>query len=321
MDWDADYVLMVVNSTELQATLTKCIPKHKLRPLKNNDPAYSGKIGRYKIAVVQSSQGATGPSGATLVTYDAINQLKPKAVISVGICFGTDTKKQNFGDICISNRLACYDAVKKTDAKTTQRGDYITVAYARNFTQETQVGLRAITTDERKDTECQIHRGLVISGAVLADSKDWVDGILQKYPGADAGEMEGVGIYSACQRANKPWIIIKAISDFGGLIDKTDEYQKIAAENAAAFARDIIERGLADTNGSIHVPPAVPNVPNMSIHNSVYAGNDADIAAYAHVGGDSDDSADVSNSVMAMHNARVGYSATVGGGKKKSKTG
>jgi len=56
-----------------------------------------GRLGNYAVAHLQTDVGAEGSNAAQLVTSDAIRELKPKAVLLVGIAFGINRAKQRLG--------------------------------------------------------------------------------------------------------------------------------------------------------------------------------------------------------------------------------
>jgi nucleoside phosphorylase len=50
--------------------------------------------------------------------------------------------------------------------------------------------------------------------------------------------MEGIGLASACYREHVPWIVAKAICDWGAI--KTDDHQPEAARQAIGFCLDLV---------------------------------------------------------------------------------
>ena len=59
-------------------------------------------------------------------------------------------------------------------------------------------------------------------------------------PKAVGGEMEGAGVYAAASRENTAWVVVKAICDWGDG-KKSKDYQELAARNAAAVIRAMLE--------------------------------------------------------------------------------
>ncbi len=80
--------------------------------------------------------------------------------------------------------------------------------------------------------------GLILSGEKLVDNIDFRDQLLEIEPEAIGGEMEGSGLYAACQNAKVDWILVKSICDWADGRKKSsdsDTNQRNAAHNAASF--------------------------------------------------------------------------------------
>jgi nucleoside phosphorylase len=94
----------------------------------------------------------------------------------------------------------------------------------------------------REDLKCE--SGLLASGSKLSDRKKFVVGdLLSREPEIIGGEMEASGVASACERKKTPWIIVKAICDWG--YDKQTpekvENQKAASNNAMSLIIDVLQ--------------------------------------------------------------------------------
>ena len=69
------------------------------------------------------------------------------------------------------------------------------------------------------------------------------DQLKAAHPDAIGGEMEGSGIYAAAMRGKIDWALVKGICDWGH--GKSDEYQHVAAQNAASFVLHTPRRSAA----------------------------------------------------------------------------
>lgn len=69
------------------------------------------------------------------------------------------------------------------------------------------------------------------------DNIDFREQLRELEPETIGGEMEGAGLYAACQDNHVDWILVKAICDWAGgnKAQNKDEYQRLAADNAARF--------------------------------------------------------------------------------------
>ena len=188
-----------------------------------------GVLGNCRILMVkQGDMGSIKPNGSFLVIKDAIDLLNPDYVIMVGIAFGLKRDKQVIGQVLISSELENYEFAKITETKTIQRGNKIPAG---------------VVLINRFDNSSIIYKkvkseiGFIISGDKLVDSKEFVTKLIDIYPDAIGGEMEGTGLQSTCYREKKEWILIKGICDWG--YDKQnpdkEKHQEIAINNVCNY--------------------------------------------------------------------------------------
>jgi hypothetical protein len=83
----------------------------------------------------------------------------------------------------------------------------------------------------------KVRFGVVLTGEKLVDNVDFRDQLRGFELEAIGGEMEGAGLYVACQDKKVDWILVKAICDWGdgNKAQDKDARQQTAAQNAAAF--------------------------------------------------------------------------------------
>lgn len=204
--------------------------------------SYFGVHGGIDVYHVRSSAGSVGASGSALVVSDAAGIMKPDMIVSAGICFGLKEKRQEIGDLVIANRVRIYEPQRVAQSaglqwpwsrqRITPRGDVVSAG--------------ATLLDRCRDLRTSwrrapIHEGLLVSGEKLVDSSAFRNALLELEPEAIAGEMEGAGIVSVCQRRQIEWIVLKGICDFG--FGKTKEGQPEAARNAFHFLGELIQSG------------------------------------------------------------------------------
>lgn len=201
-----------------------------------------GIIGGARIIAVRSEMGSDTIGGSLLTVRDAIEEVKPAAVIMVGIAFGVNPKKQKIGEILVARQLQAYDlqrvGVTPGGAqKIILRGD--------------KPHCSAMLLDRFRTTylrwnKAKVDFGVVLSGQKLIDNIDFRDQLLAIAEDAIGGEMEGGGLYAACQQNKVDWILVKAICDWGdgkkGRGEKRK--QKTAAQNAAEFVIETLASGL-----------------------------------------------------------------------------
>ena len=72
---------------------------------------YFGNMGEsesepLKVALMKCSEGSSGPGGSLIVTKNAVTQLRPKVVYSVGCCESPKPETASLGDVVISSKLS-----------------------------------------------------------------------------------------------------------------------------------------------------------------------------------------------------------------------
>ena len=145
----------------------------------------------------------------------AIAALQPHAVIMVGIAFGMNEEKQSIGDILVSKQLMFYESQRLgTGGEIVARGDRPhgasrLVNYLCNAYLDWEVA--------------EVRFGLVLTGEKLVDDLDYRESLKKIESEAIGGEMEGAGLYVACQDAKVDWILVKGICDWA---DGNKEHDK-----------------------------------------------------------------------------------------------
>jgi nucleoside phosphorylase len=182
------------------------------------------------IFKVRTGAGAIGPSGATLVSGDAIRALKPDYVISLGICFGLDSDKQKIGDVLVAEHILDYETIRDGAQEMRERGQRVPAGRA------LLSAVWAVQSSAQRDYNVRI--GLMISGQKLVDNPETVAALRARFPDALGGEMEGNGISSAALAGQVEWLMIKGICDWGQ--GKGDSDQEMAADNAMDFGLTVI---------------------------------------------------------------------------------
>ncbi|SEM99967.1 Nucleoside phosphorylase [Chitinophaga rupis] len=171
---------------------------------------YFGKFGKYNIAHVQCSMGSVSRASSITTVTDAILFLKVTVVVMIGIAFGVDSTKQNIGDVLISESIIPYDSKRVGSDEIIQRG------------MEAQCSKILLNRFKNiRDWEYFIREGVLakliptrlLSGEELIDNIDHRNKLIGQNPDSKGGEMEGVGVFAACDgKAN--WILVKGICDF-----------------------------------------------------------------------------------------------------------
>jgi len=250
------FVLVVAADVERKWMLSRMKPlKDQTEILKVTTAVgtdYVGQCGLYPCVLVNCEAGSGGRSGSTLAISDAIDQWRPYAVLLLGIAFGGDEEKQVFGDVLASTQVIPYELERLSDKRNEPRSPRPEA----NITLLNRLRhLGWSWTPEGADKPREVDRVPILSGEKLFDNKDERDAIFDEYPTAKGGEMEGAGLYAAAERRGRPWIIIKAICDWGYGKDKT--HQPLAARNATEVVEKLLfEPTLEARDLGVHASPA-----------------------------------------------------------------
>jgi nucleoside phosphorylase len=153
-----------------------------------------GQFGQHdstKVTLIKTGMGKTEAQDAVM---SVAKILKPKLVLSVGICATMKPDKVNLGDVVIATKLICHDLQKNTDnSKPEYRGGQPEMSRRMaKFIPNAAYGWKApLEVPESK--EVKIHRGPMLTGSVLLDSAVKKQKFADAFPDALGLEMEGEG--------------------------------------------------------------------------------------------------------------------------------
>lgn len=206
------------------------------------------------VSVVAARSSGMGQLSAALLARDVIAHFHPKKIILVGIAAGIGGEV-SLGDLVISDQVVDYELGKVTDRGTmprwsVHRSDALLRERLLDYKDTTWLDTIAEPRpDGRLKNRPVIHTGVVLSGnKVIADSQ--AAGSLNAiWTRAVALEMEAAGIAAALHQSANPiaFVMVKGICDHANS-SKNDEWQKYAADIAAAFTISFIhDRLTSDT--------------------------------------------------------------------------
>lgn len=192
-----------------------------------------GKIGDSEVAWVRSGMGTEGTDGSALTTIDAIDDLQPDHIISIGIAFGVDSNKQKLGDVLVATEIRPYEKGKYDKTKFEPRGKAIGAD---------PMLLQGARSARRFASGYDLIFGPVLSGEKVVNRKAFKAFLLKHHVTAVGGEMEGAGIANATARRRRGFLLVKGICDWGE--GKNNEYQEIAARNSFSFVFEMMQHKL-----------------------------------------------------------------------------
>jgi WD40 repeat protein/nucleoside phosphorylase len=219
-----------------------------------------GIHGGFQIIHLFSQQGtANAQESVTL----ANTTYSPRYVIACGIAFGVDDKKQRIGDVLVSEFIVPYESARVTNGDYALRGSHPD-ANRKLFDSLRQLDQR-MKTGSKNGTWPTLQLGGILSGDKLVDDVLFRDKLVnlagpQRVVG---GEMEAAGLHTALRHSDTPWIVIKAICDWGdgNKNNPNKEHdQKTAAANAALVVKALIDTGW--------LAPTSSNTPNVDANDT-----------------------------------------------------
>ena len=229
-------LIVTATDTETSALHQKMTPLPNEEGLvevkKDNATYFLGKLGNFAIANVEcGTMGSTSSMGSILTVSNAINALHPKFALMVGIAFGIDGAKQNIGDILVSDHILPYEIQRVGNDKIVWRGSK---PEASNTLRNNFKNLRGWEYKLPNGEEANLELCDILSGEKLIDNLNLRDQLVEEFQTAKGGEMEGAGLYAACQDKDVAWILIKSICDFadGNKGSGKKEKQALAIETA-----------------------------------------------------------------------------------------
>lgn len=200
-----------------------------------------GAIGGVDVFLVQCEMGSTSPGASLSTIGDAIDDIRPKAAIMVGIAFGVNEKKQAIGDIIVARQLQLYELAR---IGTTVEGKKSIVSRGDKVTASTQI-LSRLRLAEAGWSGRKVRYGVILSGEKLVDNVDYRSELEAIGGEVEGGEMEGAGLYAAAIDRNVDWIIVKSICDWADGNKSTNKArrQALAAEQSTEFVLRALQQG------------------------------------------------------------------------------
>ncbi len=232
----ADILIVTVTKIESRAVLHAFEKEigNKATPKSIRDRMYFdlGILNGAQVFLTQSEMGSGGLDASLLTVRKGIDALSPAAVIMVGIAFGVNEQKQAIGDILVTENLRPYDL-----QRVGTQGDQPLIILRSDKPHASPWLINHFKSADVQWEGAKIRFGVVLTGEKLVDNADFRDQLISFEPEAIGGEMEGAGLYVACQDAKVDWILVKAICDWADGNKGQDKFerQQTAAQNAAEF--------------------------------------------------------------------------------------
>lgn len=204
---------------------------------------YFGKFGRYPVIHVQCSMGSMSRDSSIMTVSNALKVVEPKAVIMPGIAFGVDSEKQQIGDVLLAEAIQPYNN-KRVGKDADEQRSYS--SKSSKFLINRFKNLKSWEYLLPNNNKSSMIPTLLLSGEELIDNKNHRDELISLYPSAKGGEMEGAGVYAACD-GNVDCILVKGICDFadGNKGSNKDENQRLAMQASLSLCKELFSSKIA----------------------------------------------------------------------------
>lgn len=193
----------------------------------------NGKLLGKDIVLLKSGIGKVNAAMATTIMHESFS---PSNVINTGSAGGL-SKELEVGDIVISSHVVHHDVdVTSFDYNYGQVPGMPPMFVA-------NLNLVDKATEALKELSIPSATGIIATGdSFIADPKR-VAFIKEKFPTLLAAEMEAASVAQVCYQYNKPFVIIRALSDIAGKESSIsfNAFLSKAAENAAELIMKMIK--------------------------------------------------------------------------------
>jgi len=196
---------------------------------------YLGMLGRYRTVVTKCRMGAIGEGSVILATEQAQRLWRPRVIIMVGIAFGKDPAKQHMADVLVASQIISYEQ-QRVGAEIIYRG---AIPPSNSTLLNRFENVRNWTFLRPDGRPVALRTGPILSGEKLVDDPVFKAQLFTQFPQAIGGEMEGAGLCAASGRMGVPWILVKAICDWGDG-QKHNQHQALAAAAAASLVQFVL---------------------------------------------------------------------------------
>lgn len=241
---EIDIVLITATEEELSAVMRLLRPYPRRRKILKTpigpETYYLGKFGNFRTVVTKCRMGAIDQGSVILATDQAMREWKPRAIIMVGIAFGKNPQEQGIADVLVASQIISYEQQRVGE----------NISFRGPITPVSAVLLnRFINVPDWKfllpnGFAARSHTGPILSGEKLIDNPKFKLELLNQYPQAIGGEMEGAGLCAATGRIGMPWILVKSICDWGDG-RKHNKHQPLAAAAATSLVYHVLSQRTA----------------------------------------------------------------------------
>lgn len=196
----------IIGAMEPEIALLKQAMTHLQTQTFGATTVHLGLIGKQNVALCLSGIGKVN---AAISTTILIEHFACDCIINTGSA-GALSPNMKIGDLVIGTEIAHHDV--DVTAFGYQHGQ-IPQLPPRYHSHKTMLFSTEMAAGQLP--ELQKHKGLIVSGDQFISNDNMLATIRKNFPDALAVEMEAAAIAQTCHQLNRPFVIIRAISDTG----------------------------------------------------------------------------------------------------------
>ncbi len=199
----------------------------------SNVDFYEGVLSNHKVVLTKSDVGKVAAAMTTTILFENYDI---DGVVNIGTAGGIDPSLKVL-DVIISDRVAHHDMdvsvfgwpLGFNQDKTSYKSDENYIKIMKEIIEEND----------------RVFIGNIATGDSFIHKEEQVDLINKNFPTTLCAEMEAAGVAQVCKNYNKPFIVIRSLSDItlskGNELDFTT-YVEIASKRSALWCKKFIEK-------------------------------------------------------------------------------
>lgn len=192
-----------------------------------------GKLQDKSVVLLKSGIGKVNAAMATTIMHE---RFAPAHVINTGSAGGFASNLE-VGDIVISTEVVHHDVDVTAFNYSYGQVPGLPPMYEADKT----LVEKAVAAVKSMDINCE--QGIIATGDSFMEDPERVAFVHEKFPTMLASEMEAAAVAQVCHQYNKPFVIIRALSDIAGKKSSIsfDQFLETAAKNAAQLIIAVVK--------------------------------------------------------------------------------
>ncbi|MFD2630910.1 5'-methylthioadenosine/S-adenosylhomocysteine nucleosidase [Oceanobacillus kapialis] len=192
-----------------------------------------GQLNEKEVVILQSGIGKVNAAMATTIMHE---RYTPTHVINTGSAGGF-AENLEVGDVVISTQVVHHDV----DVTAFNYAYGQVPGMPAMYDADTALVLKTINAV--KEMELNYQEGIIATGDSFMQDPERVSFVREKFPDMIAAEMEAAAIAQICHHYDKPFVVIRALSDIAGKESSVsfDQFLEKAAKNAANLIMSMVK--------------------------------------------------------------------------------